>query len=429
MTGYINIIVFVILLLLTIFFVISEFAIIRIRRSRIEYLIRKKDKKAKAVQKVLNDLTSYLSTTQLGITLTALAMGWIGEPAIGHLIESFIESFNPPEVLLKSGSSIIAFILITYLNVVLGELAPKNYAIQQSENAALFIARPLILFHHLFYPFIWLLNGSANFISRLFGINPDEKEQSHSEEEIRFLLSESYQGGEINQEEFHYVNNVFEFDNKMASEIMVPRTEMIVLDKNDASKENANIVKSKKFTRYPVINKDKDHVIGIINVKDIIHHPLSKNRSLEQYIRPVIMIIETVKIKQLLIRMQKERIHMAILVDEYGGTSGLVTVEDILEEIVGEIRDEFDDDERPLISQNEFGETIVNGEAPISDVNQLIGLDIDDSDSNTIGGWLLMQKPEAKPKTSVVLNKCTFEVLEMEGPRVKLIKVSNKKDS
>src|SRR5699024_2787668 len=280
-----NIIVFVILLLLTIFFVISEFAIIRIRRSRIEYLIRKKDKKAKAVQKVLNDLTSYLSTTQLGITLTALAMGWIGEPAIGHLIESFIESFNPPEVLLKSGSSIIAFILITYLNVVLGELAPKNYAIQQSENAALFIARPLILFHHFFYPFIWLLNGSANFISRLFGVNPDE-------EEIRFLLYESYQSCEINQEEFHYVNNVFEFDNKIASEIMVPRTEMIVLDKNDASKENANIVKSKKFTRYPVINKDKDHVIGIINVKDIIHHPLSKNRSLEQYIRPVIMIIE-----------------------------------------------------------------------------------------------------------------------------------------
>lgn len=421
MFQFINIIVFIILLLLTVFFVISEFAIIRVRRSRLEYLIVQEDKRAKAVQKILNDLSSYLSTTQLGVTLTALAMGWIGEPAIGHLIKAGIASFDPPEALLKTGSSIIAFILITYLNVVLGELAPKNYAIQQAEKAALFIARPLILFHHAFYPFIWTLNSSANLISRLFNIDPDKEEQTHSEEELRFLLTESYQGGEINREEFHYVNNIFEFDNRRASEIMVPRTEMVVLDKTDQAHENERVIQEKKFTRYPVTDHDTDHIVGLVNVKDIIHYTSAEKMTLVNFVRPVIKVIETIKIKQLLVRMQKERVHMAILVDEYGGTAGLITVEDILEEIVGEIRDEFDEDEQPFIHQKESGEILVQGSAPISEVNRLLGTDIEEAGLNTIGGWLLMHQPEAKPGTVVSYGLYTFEVKKMSGPRVTLI--------
>lgn len=422
--ALISIGIFILLLILTSFFVISEFSIVRVRRPRIEYLASQGNKRAKAVKRIVKDLNTYLSASQLGITLTALGMGWVGEPAVGGLVEALFETAPLPESVMRTFSSIAAFIIITYFNVVLGELAPKTFAIQRTEKTALLIARPLIGFHLLLFPFIWVLNTSSNLVTRLFGVNPaEDDEMVHSEEELRFILSESYQGGEINQSEYRYVNKIFEFDDRMAKEIMVPRTEMVTLYKDRPFSENMEILRENKFTRYPVADGEKDRIVGLVNIKELFTENLHGEIEVEEFIRPIITVIETVKVKQLLLRMQKERVHMAMLMDEYGGTAGLVTVEDILEEIVGEIRDEFDDDEKPMIQQIGSNRTVLDGKVLISDVNGIFGLDIDDSELDTIGGWVLTQKAEIQPGTAFEYGQYRFEVKDMEGYQVKVIEV------
>lgn len=423
----ISLVIFALLLLLTSFFVISEFAIVRVRRQRIQYLISQGNKKAEAVQHILGDLNSFLSASQLGVTLTALGMGWVGEPAVGVVVDSLFKHMTLPPGVTKTISAVVAFLIITYVNVVLGELAPKTLAIQRSEKTALAIARPILIFHRILYPFIWILNVSANLVTRLFGIDPAEKDDVvHSEEELRMILSESYRGGEINQSEYRYVNRIFEFDDRMAREIMIPRTEMVVLDQNRSNEENEKILRDNKFTRYPVINVDKDHIVGIVNIKELFAEKLHGELNLNQLIRPIITVIETIKVKQLLVKMQKERIHMAVLIDEYGGTAGLVTVEDILEEIVGEIRDEFDDEERPMIEQRGDA-TVLDGKVLISEVNNLLGLRIDDSELDTIGGWMLSQQSDIEKGTEVSLENYQFRVTELEGRQVKQIEVTKDK--
>jgi Hemolysins and related proteins containing CBS domains len=216
------------------------------------------------------------------------------------------------------------------------------------------LSRPLILFYKIMFPFIETLNGSALFIVRLFGLHAaSEHEMAHTEEELRIILSESLKSGEINQSEYKYVNKIFEFDNRIAKEIMVPRTEMVTVALEDSFEENLEIMRSERYTRYPIEHEDKDNIAGLVNIKEVLDALyMSKDGVLlKNYIRPVIKVIETIPIQDLLLRMQKDRIHMAILVDEYGGTAGLVTVEDILEEIVGEIRDEFDVDELPNVQK------------------------------------------------------------------------------
>lgn len=423
----ISLVIFALLLLLTSFFVISEFAIVRVRRQRIQYLISQGNKKAEAVQHILGDLNSFLSASQLGVTLTALGMGWVGEPAVGVVVDSLFKHMTLPSGVTRTISAVVAFLIITYVNVVLGELAPKTLAIQRSEKTALAIARPILIFHRILYPFIWILNVSANLVTRLFGIDPAEKDDVvHSEEELRMILSESYRGGEINQSEYRYVNRIFEFDDRMAREIMIPRTEMVVLDQNRSNEENEKILRDNKFTRYPVINVDKDHIVGIVNIKELFAEKLHGELNLNQLIRPIITVIETIKVKQLLVKMQKERIHMAVLIDEYGGTAGLVTVEDILEEIVGEIRDEFDDEERPMIEQRGDA-TVLDGKVLISEVNNLLGLRIDDSELDTIGGWMLSQQSDIEKGTEVSLENYQFRVTELEGRQVKQIEVTKEK--
>jgi CBS domain containing-hemolysin-like protein len=236
--------------------------------------------------------------------------------------------------LAKLLSFAVAFAAITFLHVVVGELAPKTLAIQKAETVTLLCSRPLIFFYKIMYPFIWALNGSARAITGLFGLRPaSEHEVAHSEEELRLILSESYKSGEINPSEYKYVNNIFEFDNRIAKEIMVPRTEIVALDKNDSIADILEIMKKEKYTRYPVMDDDKDHIVGMVNIKEIltdcIQNPQAVEKKLDGYIRPIIQVIESIPIHDLLVKMQRERVHMAILVDEYGGTAGLVTVEDI----------------------------------------------------------------------------------------------------
>src|SRR5690625_4583926 len=351
----INLLLVAILILMTAFFVAAEFAIVKIRSSRIDYLIESGNKRAVHAKKLLDNLDGYLSACQLGITVTALGLGWLGEPTVMRLLSPLFNELALNETVASVLSFVIAFFTITYLHVVIGELAPKTIAIQKAEAVTLLLAKPLIWFYKIMYPFIWLLNGSARQFIRLFGFKRiDNHEVAHTEEELRYIVSESYKRGEINQAEMTYVNNIFEFDVREAKEIIVHRTKMVCFYKEESFDTNIELVYDGQFTRYPVAHKDKDNIVGLINLKEIFTATFDKDKpiSIEQFIRPIIHVSEATAIKQLLLKMQKERIHMAIVNDEYGGTAGLVTVEDILEEIVGEIRDEFDVNESPLIEQS-----------------------------------------------------------------------------
>lgn len=416
------------LIALTGFFVASEFAIVKVRSSRIDQLISEGNKRAIAAKKVISNLDEYLSANQLGITITSLGLGWLGEPTVERLLFPLFERFEISDSLAHIISFAIAFVSITFLHVVVGELAPKTLAIHKAEAITLVTAKPLIWFYRIMYPFIWALNNSARVVTRVFGLKPvTEHEIAHSEEELRLILSESYKSGEINQSEYKYVNNIFRFDDRIAKEIMVPRKEIIAFDINQTVKENLEIIKEEKYTRYPVTDGDKDHVIGLINIKevftDLVTNP-SEEKSIRDYIRPIIQVIESIAIHDLLVKMQKERIHMAILVDEYGGTSGLVTVEDILEEIVGEIQDEFDTDERPMIQRLDDNRIIIDGRVLISEINDLFGLSIDDTDVDTIGGWILTEHYDIMVGDSIQIGAYSFKVTEMDGHHVKTVEVT-----
>ncbi|MCY8222316.1 hemolysin family protein [Bacillus haynesii] len=417
------------LIALTGFFVAVEFAIVKVRRTKIDQLIIQKKKGALAAKEVTSHLDEYLSACQLGITVTALGLGWLGEPTMQTLLHPLFSKIGLNESMTHILSFLAAFLSVTYLNVVIGELAPKTIAIQKAEAVTLLLAQPMIWFYRIMFPFIWLLNHSARMITSLFGLKPTgEHELAYSEEELRTLLSESYQSGEINQNELRYVNNIFKFDERTAKEIMVPRNEMTVLSLDDSVKKVKQLIKETKHTRFPVMEEDKDHITGMINIKELLLAELAGGFSLETkplkpYIHPVIHVIETIPVYQLFVKMQKEHTHMAILVDEYGGTSGLVTVEDIVEEIVGDIRDEFDTEEVSAVQKLEDDHYLLNGKVLVSDVNDLLGIHLSDEEIDTIGGWMLTQNIESKPGTTIESEGYRFKVKEMDGHRIVAVEV------
>jgi CBS domain containing-hemolysin-like protein len=425
----INLLLIALLIALTAFFVATEFAIVKIRVSRIDQLIAEGRKGSIAAKRVATHLDEYLSACQLGITITALGLGWLGEPTVERILHPLFEYFELNESVIHLLSFGIAFALVTFLHVVVGELAPKTVAIQKAEAVTLAFAKPIILFYKLMYPFIWFLNGSARVLVGLFGLKPaSEHEVAHSEEELRILLSESYKSGEINKNELKYMNNIFEFDERIAKEIMVPRTEMITFSLYDTFEDISNVIRSENYTRYPIFDGDKDNIRGFINIKEFLTANLTgkidyEDMKIEDFMNPVIHVIETVPIHDLLVKMQKERTHIAILMDEYGGTSGLVTVEDILEEIVGEIRDEFDEDEVPEIRKVNQDHYILDSKLLIEDVNNLLGTDLHLEDVDTIGGWFLTQNIEAELGSELEVEGYTFKVHQKDGHQIHYLEV------
>lgn len=364
----------------------------------------------------------------MGITITALGIGWLGEETIHDILLPLFHFIHIPEAAVTILSFSISFAIITFLHVVVGELAPKTFAIHKAELITLMAARPLIAFYKVLYPFIWVLNGSARIITRMFGLKPvSENDLAHSEEELRIIVSESFKSGEINQSEFKYVNKIFDFDDRIAKEIMVPRTEIISLEQESNLDDLMDVIQGEQFTRYPITDGDKDHIVGMINVKEIMTALIrSKDLSakkLDSYIRPVIRVIETVPIHDLLVKMQKERIHMAILMDEYGGTSGLVTVEDIIEEIVGDIRDEFDMDEIPSIQKVKENHFILDAKLLITQVNSLLSIEMDDEDIDTLGGWILTSDYDATEGDILTFDSYSFKIIEMEDHHIKYVEV------
>lgn len=414
-----------ILIALTAFFVAAEFSIIRVRGTRINQLVEEGHKQALAAQKVTTNLDEYLSTCQLGITVTVLGIGWLGEETISYYIAPILNLLGISTSISGPLSFILSFAIITFLNVVVGELAPKTFAIQKSETITLLIAKPLIWFNRLTYPIVWGMNRSARFITRLFGLKiVKENELSRSEDELRIILSESYESGEINQSEYNYVTNIFDFDERIAKEIMVPRTEMVTISIDASQQEVIDIMEREKYTRYPVDDGDKDNIIGIIHIKDPLtgwlDHP---NAPLKDFVKPVVSVIENIPLHDLLLMLQKQQSYVAVLHDEYGGTAGLVTMEDMIEEIVGEIRDEFDADEVPEIRQKGEGHYIFNGRLLISEVNELLGTHFDEDSVDTIGGWFLNQKYDVELGDVVEAEGYTFTIKEIDLYHILFIEV------
>ncbi|WP_274309634.1 hemolysin family protein [Solibacillus daqui] len=434
MTTVINLIIFAVLIALTAFFVATEFAIVKVRQSRIDQLVAEGKTGSLAAKNVTTHLDEYLSACQLGITVTALGIGMVGESTFEFILHPLFDAIGIPTDYVHWFTLGGAFFLATFFHVVVGELAPKTIAIQKAEAITLAFAKPIQLFYKLMFPLIWLLNGSARVLLKAFGMQPaSEHELSHTEEELRLLLSESYKSGEINMTELKYVNNVFEFDDKIAREIMVPRTDIVGFDITATFEEVLTQISEERYTRYPVYDGDRDNILGFLNIKDFLtlgmnNRIVSASFKLEDYINPMIRIIETTPIQNLLQIMQKKRIHIAILLDEYGGTSGMVTVEDILEELVGEIRDEFDDDEIPNIRKIGDDHYLIYSKVLVDDVCKLLHLDIEDPNIDTIGGWYFANMPELQSDESFIFENYEFKIHEIDGLQIQYLDVKKLHD-
>lgn len=414
-----------ILIILTAFFVATEFALVRLRGSQISQMVIEGKKNALAVQRVSANLDGYLSACQLGITITALGIGALAEPAFEQLLLPVFDWANISSSVSHPLAFLFAFVIATFLHVVVGELAPKTVAINIPEKIGQITSPLIIWFYRILYPLIWFMNGSANLLVRLFGMKPaSEHGDAHSEDEIRLILSESYESGKINKAEYGYVNRIFTFDEMLAKEIMVPRTDMVCLFTNHSLKENFEIIRKEQYTRFPVAEGSKDNIIGMINTKQLyLQYDNNPDFDFKGLIQPVLTVSEVTPVKNLLTRMQLERVHIALLLDEYGGTSGLITIEDILEEIVGEIRDEFDGDERREIEKLSDTNYLFDGKVSLIEVKELTGLDFEHEEVTTIGGWLYSHIPDPAVGKSIVHDNVTLIIREMNRYRVRKVEV------
>lgn len=421
----INLFLLVILIGLTAFFVGSEFAVVKLRMSRIDQLIAEGNKKAITAKKVASDLDYYLSACQLGITVTALGLGALGKPAVERLLYPVFDFLNVSDTIASVSSYAIAFLLVTFLHVVIGEMAPKTLAIQFAERLSLMLAPPLYWFGKIMFPFIWLLNGTSRLLLRAFGVKPAGHEEAYSEEELKIIMTKSFQGGEIDQTELEYMENVFSFDERTAKDIMVPRTDMVTLDKDMDNADMVGILDEYNFTRYPVIEEgDKDRVVGVVNVKKMLTQiAAGRERNLADYVHKLPLVLEATSIQDALLKMQQERVHMALVIDEYGGTSGILTMEDVLEEIVGEIRDEFDEDEVADIRKSGDNQYVINGRVLLVELEERFGLTFDESeDVDTIGGWIQYQKFDTvQPGDEVKQGDHLWVVDEMDNHQIKQV--------
>lgn len=422
-----NLFLVALMIALTAVFVGGEFAILKVRMSRIDQLISEGNKKAVLAKKVANDLDYYLSACQLGITITALVLGALGEPTVEKLLHPVFESFEVPDALATVLSYAIALSIVTFLHVVLGELAPKTLAIQFSERMTLLLAPPLYWFGKITAPIIWTLNGAARLFLRLFGVEPAGHDEVHSEEELKLIMQQSYKSGEINQTELAYLQNIFAFDNRIIKDIMIPRTQIVTLEKDITFEDMIAVLDEHDYTRYPVTDgHDKDQVIGFVNTKEMLTHIAAGNdREMERFIHDMPRFHEATPISSVLVKMQQNRTHMAIVTDEYGGTAGLVSMEDILEEIVGEIRDEYDMDEVPDIRAKSETEYVMSGRVLLADLEEQFGLVFPDSeDLDTIGGWLQVQSDNVPEEGDTIpLEPHLWTISEMENYQVVLVEL------
>jgi CBS domain containing-hemolysin-like protein len=387
-----QVIITLVLVFLNGFFVAAEFAIVKIRASQLEQKAQDGNAMAILSKKIVANLDGYLAATQFGITLASLGLGWIGEPVVSKILISGMElvgvSLDPE--LAHQIALPAAFAIITVLHIVFGELAPKSIAIQRPEATTLFLSYPLHAFYLVFKPVVWLLNGIANFILKGIGITPTHGSEVHSSDELRYLVQQQKESGMIEAADYDLIKNAFNFSERIAKQVMIPRPQVVGIDINDFNEIKLEKIIEEGYSRIPVYEDTLDQIVGVLHLKDLLLKMRQGNEIiLQELIRPISTVHESKPIGALLRDFQVNRQQMAVIIDEYGGVDGIVTMEDILEELVGEIQDEYDN-EAPIVKDESDNTYTVLGSASISDLNDKLPHDISkESDYETLAGYLI----------------------------------------
>jgi CBS domain containing-hemolysin-like protein len=413
----------VLIVLANAFFVAAEFALVASRRTRIEAMIRRGDGKAKLALRAILHLDKYISATQLGITLSSLGLGWVGEATLAESLAGFFASLPPPvsTIVTHGVATTIAFAIITFLHIVLGELAPKALALLYPEGTSRWVAGPLIVFTIATNPFIWVLNGAANLTLRAMGLRrPTEHESVHSPEEIRMLVEQSHKAGRLDRDDARLLAGVFEFSEKNAREVMTPRTDMVAIPVDASLAEAADRVAAAGRSRYPVYRESLDDIVGIVHAKDVLAALRAPAPApLTALMRPVHFVPGSREVEDVLADMKLKKVHMVIVLDEFGGTAGLVTMEDLLEEIVGQIEDEYDRPRPAGPAPAGASPAVFPGGTGLGEVAEKIGVPLSSEDYTTLGGFLfgnLGRLPKVGDRVEV--KGGAFEVTAMDGRRI-----------
>lgn len=413
-------------LLMNAFFVVAEFSLVRVRKSQVEIALEEGKGGAKYAKLIADNVNAYLSACQLGITLASLALGWLGEPAVSALISPALGALGLPEAAIHAIAVAIGFIIITALHIVVGELIPKSLAIFSTERYALFSAAPLVWFYRITYPVMWLFNSITNGVMKLLGHDIANEHEVYTGEEIQMLIDESTESGLIDPEQHEYVDNIFDLGDKDAEAIMTPRTDVVCIDLEDPLEESLQLVQRYKYTRYPVCRDTKDRIVGFAHVKDIYTMP--KDATLEDLrIRPIQAVPEGVPIAKLLQILQENHTKIAVVIDEHGGTSGIVTMSDIMEQIVGRIDDEYQHSLDEVV-QLDDGSYLIDGSLAIDEVGELIGFEPEEAEECETAGGLLLNVLDRIPDEgdSATLEhdgtKVTFTVVDMDRHRIDKIR-------
>ncbi|MCG1003143.1 MULTISPECIES: hemolysin family protein [Halobacterium] len=413
------------------FFVASEFAFVRIRGTTVDQLAAEGRPGSGTLQEVMTDLDNYLATTQLGITIASLGLGWVGEPAVAALLEPVLAPILPAS-LIHLVAFAIGFGIITFLHVVFGELAPKTLAIAQTERLSLFLAPPMKLFYYLLYPGIVVFNGAANAFTRSLGVPPaSESEEILGERELLRVLTQSGEGGDIDSAEVTMIKRVFDLDDIIVREVMVPRPDVVSVPADTPLAELHSTVLDTGHTRYPVIDADDgDQVVGYVDVKDVLQAEVGDGdaETVEDLARDIIVVPETMTVRDLLVQFREDRQQMAAVIDEWGAFEGIATVEDVVEALVGDLRDEFDRDERePSIRPHDDEGYDIDGGVQLSKLNEILPGDFESEEVETIGGLVLEQLNRApEPGDSVELAGHVVEVTGVEGTRISTVWVRDR---
>lgn len=414
-----------VLVLVNAFFVAAEFALVAVRRTRIDEMAEGGDRRAKMVQTALDHLDRYIAGTQLGITAASLALGWAGEPAVAAILDNIAETFGmsePPPGIHTAAALAFGFLLLTFLHIVIGELAPKSVALVRAEGVSKFVVPPLVVFSRVMAPFIWLFNGAANGLLSIFNISRATDIPGHSPDELRLLVMQANAYGRLDETDTAMLSGVFDFHHKKARDVMRPRTEVVAIDIDSSEEEVRRIVKEERYSRYPVIRESLDDVIGVFLAKDLWLREPGEPFSLKEMTRDCLYVPDSRAAERVLDDLRKTRAHMAVVLDEYGGTAGIITMEDLIEEVIGDIADEYDFAARTSIEAN--GVLELDGTMSLIDVRSDHRVQIPEGDWTTLGGYAFAQLGRLpKMGDRVPVPGGELEVIAMDGRRIAALRV------
>ncbi len=431
LTGILfNIFVIALLLFINGFFVATEFALVKVRKTRLEQLCNEGNNNAKKALALVENMNKMLAAAQLGVTIASIALGWVAEATMVQLIEPVIKLLPIAHAGAISHAIAvpISFVLVTYFHVLLGEQLPKCFALRHPESLALAVASPMDLFIKLFKPFVWILLLSGDKILNICHVSSEDASLVHSTEELDMLVDASYNEGVLNETEAEMLHNMFKFSDLMAKQVMVPRTDMICIP-NDISYDELNkFALDNQYTRYPVYEENIDKILGFIHVKDLYSLAMKKeNFSIQTLLRPLMLVPETMTLDNLIIEFKKRHCQIAVVVDEFGGTSGLLTLEDVMEEIIGDVQDEFDEEEETDIKEVAENTYIANAMLRIDECVEFFELNeaqFEEDDVETIAGLVVKLLGRiAVVNDSVSFHGLTFTVMEVDGARITKLQI------